>query len=204
MATYTVRSGDTLSRIAKHFGVSVAELLRLNPQIHDVNLIHRGASLTVPEFEDSTPAISPVVPVNGATPWFGMAMQEMAIGIDEIPGPEDNPRIVGYHRSTTLAAADDETPWCSSFVNWCMEQAALQGTKSASARSWLRWGQELSMPRRGCVVVLSRGNNPQEGHVGFYFDDAGDRILVLGGNQSNRVNVSSYPKARVLSYRWPS
>jgi uncharacterized protein (TIGR02594 family) len=71
------------------------------------------------------------------------------------------------------------------------------------ARSWLGWDQELTAPRRGCIVVLSRGSNAQQGHVGFYHEDAGDRILVLGGNQGNRVNISSFLKAGVLSYRWP-
>jgi uncharacterized protein (TIGR02594 family) len=203
MATYMVRAGDTLSRIAKHFGISVDELLRMNPQIRNPDLIRRGESINVPESEESAPLIPPATAGSPGTPWFEVAMQEMALGIDEIPGPEDNPRIVGYHQSTTLAADDDETPWCSSFVNWCVQQAGLQGTKSASARSWLGWGQELPAPRRGCIVVLSRGSNSQQGHVGFYHEDAGDRILVLGGNQGNRVNISSYPKARVLGYRWP-
>jgi uncharacterized protein (TIGR02594 family) len=203
MATYMIRAGDTLSRIAKHFGISLDELLRLNPQIRNPDLIRRGDSMTVPESEASTPLTPPATTGGGDIPWFEAAMQEMALGVDEIPGPEDNPRIVGYHQTTTLAAEDDETPWCSSFVNWCVQQTGLQGTKSASARSWLGWGRELPAPQRGCIVVLSRGSHAQQGHVGFYHEDAGERILVLGGNQGNRVNISSFLKSRVLSYRWP-
>lgn len=39
---YTVRAGDTLSAIAKKFGVKLENVLRLNPQIADPNQIHVG------------------------------------------------------------------------------------------------------------------------------------------------------------------
>jgi uncharacterized protein (TIGR02594 family) len=198
-----VRAGDTLSRIARHYEIALAELLRMNPQIRNPDLIRRGEVIHVPEPPERPPVTPPTGVGNTDAHWFDIAMQEEATGVDEIPGLEDNPRIVEYQQSTELGDADDETPWCSSFVNWCIQQAGLQGTNSAAARSWLRWGQEIPGPRTGCIVVLSRGNSPQLGHVGFYCEDAGDRIRILGGNQSNRVNISSYPKARVLSYRWP-
>lgn len=41
------------------------------------------------------------------------------IGVKEKSGTTDDPKIVEYHQSCTLQATDDETPWCSSFVNWC-------------------------------------------------------------------------------------
>lgn len=40
------------------------------------------------------------------------------MGTKEIGGRKDNPKIVEYHQACTLQATDDETPWCSSFVNW--------------------------------------------------------------------------------------
>lgn len=40
-------------------------------------------------------------------------------GTKEISGDKDNPKIVEYHQSCTLQANDDETAWCSAFVNWC-------------------------------------------------------------------------------------
>lgn len=44
---YYVKSGDTLSGIAQKFGLSLPELLRLNPQIKNPNLIHVGEKITV-------------------------------------------------------------------------------------------------------------------------------------------------------------
>ena len=98
--------------------------------------------------------------------WLQIAREEL--GQAEIPGPKSNPRIVEYLKSTDLGPPDDqqdETPWCSAFVNWCIKQAGLKGTNSAAAASWRHWGVELEDGRLGCVVVMTR---PGGNHVGFY------------------------------------
>jgi len=53
----------------------------------------------------------------------------------------------------------------------------------------------------GCMVVFQRGSSPTSGHVAFYLETRGTGILVLGGNQSNSVCVSSYPAGKLLGYR---
>lgn len=136
--------------------------------------------------------------------WFAIAQGE--IGVKEFPGNADNPRIVEYHRTTTLdrnLASNDETSWCSSFVNWCIERAGLEGTDSAMARSWLQWGRAISIPQPGAIVVLSRGN-PPSGHVGFFVSETSTHLRMLGGNQSDAVNIMSFPKSRLLGYRLPN
>jgi nucleoid-associated protein YgaU len=45
---YTIKAGDTLSALARKFGTTVSELMRLNPQIKDPNLIYAGKTLKVP------------------------------------------------------------------------------------------------------------------------------------------------------------
>lgn len=44
---YTVKKGDTLSRIAMRFNTTVDELMKLNPQIKDPNLIYVGQRIRV-------------------------------------------------------------------------------------------------------------------------------------------------------------
>ena len=112
-------------------------------------------------------------------------------------------RIAEFHR-TTLAATTDETPWCSSFANWCIMKAGQPRTNSAAARSWIGWGTALDAPRLGCITVFSRPPNPSSGHVALFVETEGDRIRVLGGNQSDQVNIASYPQARLLGSRWPA
>lgn len=138
----------------------------------------------------------------GMPDWYYVARME--IGVLEIYGAEDNPRILSYQQATSLKATDDETPWCSAFVCWCFEQVGIASTKKANARSWLDWGVALDKPKEGCVVVFRRGSSGWQGHVGFYYGERGSDILLLGGNQNNSVNISRYPKSRVLGYRWPT
>ena len=140
-------------------------------------------------------------PAVAAPEWLDAARRE--IGVKEYPGAQHNPRIQQYAKKTTLAAPADEVPWCSSFVNWCLAEAGIQGTRSAAARSWLDWGVDLKKPVTGCVTVFSRGSNPTSGHVAFYVASKGAFYDVLGGNQSNQVKVASYPSARRLGFRWP-
>lgn len=132
--------------------------------------------------------------------WLTIARGEL--GVSEIPGSRDNPRIVEYHQSCTLKATDDETPWCSAFVNWCLQQAGYPGTRNAMARSFLDYPQVLAQPQPGCIVVFRRGN-PPSGHVAFVDEVDGLTLCVLGGNQGDKVSRATYSRSLVLGYRWP-
>ncbi|MBI1207469.1 MAG: TIGR02594 family protein [Azospirillum sp.] len=135
--------------------------------------------------------------------WLTIGRREM--GQQEVPGALSNPRILEYHKATSLGATSDEVPWCSSFINWAMQQAGLSRTESAAARSWLDWGVNLAAPAPGCVVVFWRGSrDAATGHVALFLRMVGDRVEVLGGNQGNSVSVASYPVQQVLGYRWPA
>ena len=233
MTTYTIKRGDTLYLVARKHDISYNQLMQMNPQIRNANRLSVGQAINVPSATTSSQAATTTavkaenVPAANATenvpaaandpenvspnpnvasqtapaeidsddaPWFDIAVQEK--GVKEIRGRVDNPRIVEYHQTTTFRATDDETPWCSAFVNWCMQQADIKGTNSASSRSWRNWGERLREPRKGCIVCFN-------GHVGFYDSDRGRKIMILGGNQSNQVNIIPYSKSRVLTYRWP-
>jgi uncharacterized protein (TIGR02594 family) len=134
--------------------------------------------------------------------WFDIALGE--IGEAEVRGIKHNERIVEYHQSTSLKASDDETPWCASFVNWCLGAAGRHGTNSASARSFLNWGNAIALGKIqiGDIVVLERGR-PWQGHVGFAYAWSGDHIQLLGGNQGDAVSLEWYPVGRLLGIRRP-
>jgi uncharacterized protein (TIGR02594 family) len=142
-------------------------------------------------------------------PWFTVARNEL--GVQEYPGAANNPRVVEYLNETTNISATlrskDETPWCSAFVNWCMKQVGIEGTKSALARSWQGWGEHINEPYVGCIVVFQR--EKIFGHVAFYLEETATHIKVLGGNQQNpetkifEVSEKSYPKTDFLEYRAP-
>ena len=130
--------------------------------------------------------------------WLTIAENER--GVKEIRGSEAHPRIIEYHATTKLKATSDEVPWCSSFVNWVMAQAKYPRTNSAAARSWLEYGRE-TVPHFGAIAVFRRtGGN----HVGFYVGETSAAVRVLGGNQSNEVNVRLYRKSDLIGYRLPN
>jgi uncharacterized protein (TIGR02594 family) len=127
--------------------------------------------------------------------WIVNAKKE--IGVKEISGAKDNDRIIEYHSTTTLKATDDETAWCSAFVNWCFKQASIKGTNSAGALSWEKWGKSYDKPAYGSVAVIAyydEGSTKRNGsgHVGFVVGKQGSKIVVLGGNQGDMVKVSAY------------
>jgi uncharacterized protein (TIGR02594 family) len=138
-------------------------------------------------------------------PWLKYALQEY--GTRTIPGPGTNARVGEYLRVVGLGPGD-ETAWCSAFANWCMNEAGITGTGSGLARSWLGWSEAkecLAMPVWGCVAILWRvRRDGPYGHVAFYVGSIGSKILLLGGNQANRVSCVEFSNDRVIGYRWPS
>jgi uncharacterized protein (TIGR02594 family) len=146
-------------------------------------------------------ASSPAMPAH-------LAIAYGEVGVTEIRGPEHNPRIVEYHQACDLHAGDDETPWCSAYVNWCFQQAGMPRTRSAMARSWLHWGVEIDEPELGCVAVMGRGGNPNLGHVGFAVQWDDDYVWLLAGNQkkasnsrSESVCVKKFPRSNFIGFR---
>lgn len=153
-----------------------------------------------------TPGESPLAPTSLVEEFGWMTVALAEVGVREKPGRDVEGRIAVYQESTELdrnLAASDERPWCSDFVNFCVERAGLAGTNSAAARSWLGWGREIAKPRRGAITVLSRGK--LGAHVAFYVGRGPGKLVLrlLGGNQGNSVCVADYDVSRLLGYRIP-
>jgi uncharacterized protein (TIGR02594 family) len=152
----------------------------------------------------------PMPAISSLYPWMRVAHAELLIHENSIPG-QNNARIVEYHQTTTLKATDDETPWCSAFVNWVLEKAGYSGTGSAAAKSWLDWGTKLTEPREGAIsVVKQKAASTTAGtssgfHVAFLVSASPSILRLLGGNQSNAVRFSDFSTAKweVQGYRWP-
>ena len=59
-------------------------------------------------------------------------------------------------------------------------------------------------PRVGAIAVFWRGRpDSWTGHVGFVVGETASHIVLLGGNQSNAVNVMKIKRKRFLGARWP-
>ena len=127
------------------------------------------------------------------------------LGLAEWPGARHNPQVVGFFEQSGHGwVEDDETPWCAAFVGAVLAQAGMRGTGKLNAQSYKDWGEEVSLEdaQRGDIVVFWRESpNSWKGHVGFYEGQRHDTIMVLGGNQGNKVSIAEYPEARLLSVR---
>jgi uncharacterized protein (TIGR02594 family) len=124
-------------------------------------------------------------------------------GTKGIIGNEDNPEVVKYfHEIGFEWVNDDETPWCAAFLNWVLFKCNITGTNKLNARSFLEIGRAVTFPTLGDIVVLWRLDplGPY-GHCGIYIGESKHLLFILGGNQSNMVNIETYPKSQLLGYR---
>lgn len=134
--------------------------------------------------------------------WLEQAWREF--GEAEVSGVASNPRILALYRDAGHpSVTNDEVAWCAAFLGACLERAGLRGTQSLMARSYATWGRELAEPAVGAIAVLSRTADPALGHVGFLVGSSDDALYVLGGNQADAVSVSRFPRARLVTLRWP-
>lgn len=134
--------------------------------------------------------------------WYDLAKAEK--GVKEAPGAADNKTVLQYYKDAGHPQIKhDSVAWCAAFANAMLKRAKIEGTGKLTARSFLKWGVKMDKPVEGCIVVFKRGNSSWQGHVAFYISETSTHVQVLGGNQSDAVNVRAYPKSKLLGYRWP-
>ena len=133
----------------------------------------------------------------------------------EIKGVKHNASIIKLIDAALVASGqkvasnqwlrNDETAWCGSFIGGVFAEAGL-GSKVPKdfyrAKAWESVGTKLAKPAYGCIVTFTRDGG---GHVGIVVGKtANGNLKVLGGNQSDAVNIADFVVSRVTSYRWIS
>lgn len=97
----------------------------------------------------------------------------------------------------------DSVAWCGLFVGWAMLQAGIEPPAiCVRAKAWADWHANLrpEFLCPGAVLVFDRAGG---GHVAFYVGEDATHYHVLGGNQSDSVNVMRVAKDRCIARRWP-
>lgn len=148
-------------------------------------------------------------------PWMKTAKSQ--IGVKEVKGKKgSNPKIEAYHRAAGLnkaiPGAKDHHAWCGSFVAWVMKQHGyIPPHKSYGARRWRDFGRRVNKDKisYGTIAFKYRNNHKPgdwKGHVGFVMgtNKSGDKIYLLGGNQSDMVCVAEKPRSVFIHYMLPS
>jgi uncharacterized protein (TIGR02594 family) len=132
-----------------------------------------------------------------------------AIGIEETPGAADNPDIL---RAADVIAEHwpdmaeycatyihDSTPWCGLAAAWGVTKANIRPpvNEFLASSSWRKWGFDVKGPEFGAIACL-------DSHVAFVYDTDGSTVHLLGGNQSDMVNIIPVAANTILTYRWPA
>lgn len=136
--------------------------------------------------------------------WFKTA--QGLIGTNEFSGTRNNPTIMEWARKTArflgIPYAGDHVPWCGLFMAHVMNENGITPPAIAvRASAWGSWGTSLSQGTPGAVLVFTRSGG---GHVGLYVSEDDTTYHVLGGNQSDTVNVTRIAKNRLTAIRWPA
>lgn len=166
-------------------------------------------------------------PFNSDAPWMKTAEEELRFwrknddddttNVNETD-PDGRMKVQSYFDVTGSGITTNE-PWCGAFVAYCLHSAGEPYRSSIVAGSvraanWLKWGNtSLFVGSRhkeakigniplGAVVVLWSSDPKRSGHVGFFAGFDGDQIVMLGGNQSDRVSKMHVKRREVRAIRW--
>lgn len=157
--------------------------------------------LTIASLFDLTAPSIPAIKSNKAKEPIWMQVAKNYLGIEEISGYKNNPIILGWWKRLGLPFDDDETPWCAGFVGGCLEECGIKSTRSGLALSYSNFGIRLSGPCIGAIATMKRTGG---GHVAFVAGkDKRGNLMLLGGNQSNAVNIKPFDVSRITAYTWP-
>ncbi len=91
----------------------------------------------------------------------------------------------------------DCTPWCAATVAWCLKRTRMSiPSNPVSTQGYLEYGNRVTDPRPGDLCVFAGVNDTSAGHIGLYVSRAGDKLRVLGGNQTGRSATNCGPGYR--------
>jgi uncharacterized protein (TIGR02594 family) len=142
----------------------------------------------------------------GTLQWMQYAIAEL--GVTEVPGPDNNIRIMEYARFIELQWPDftEDIDWSGLFVNYVLKKGGFDQFPGSPLlnRNWATWGVALDQPKIGALAVLSpAGGSAGTGHVGFVVGIEDNTLTILGGNQRDSVSVAKFAKSRLVALRMP-
>lgn len=137
-----------------------------------------------------------------------MLVEALALyGTLEAPGRADNPEILAWAHeinrngttwiSNMFERGGDAVPWCGLFMGAVAHRAGKPiPANPLRAMAWAGWGSPVAVPELGDVLTFTRSGG---GHVGLYVGEDAQTYHVLGGNQSDSVNITRIRKSRLYA-----
>lgn len=123
------------------------------------------------------------------------------IGLKEIGSTNKHKTIDGW--ATVLGSSwVIGSPWCGTFIAHCLRTAGVKYPKHwYRALDYLNYGAKLKKPAYGCIAVKTRNGG---GHVCFVVgrDRKTNKLVCLGGNQSDMVCFALYNESDFEAFMW--
>ncbi len=126
-------------------------------------------------------------------------------GTKETVGPRSNPEILAWARELggwqRSIFTNDDVPWCGLFMAVVAQRSGYRPPPNwQRAMAWSSFGVMQKRPKLGDTVTFTR---PGGGHAGIYVGEDKKNFHILGGNQSNEVNIIGIPMTRFYSASRP-
>lgn len=133
-----------------------------------------------------------------------LVQAKMLLGTKEIVGAIHSDIIMGWAKDLGLEKiyTSDEIAWCGLFMAEVCKRAGIETNltpkQSLWALNWSKFGTKQSVAMLGDVLTFKRNGG---GHVGIYVGEDETCYHILGGNQSNMVNIKRIERTRINSIR---
>lgn len=171
-ATYTVKSHDTLSGIAKQYGTTYTAIMKLNGLKSTRIIVGQKLNVNGTASTSSTTSTTSSKVVSTAKNYLGV------------------PYVFG---GTTTSGFD-----CSGFVYYVFKNAGKSINRSTAA-GYYNMAKKVTSPQVGDLVFFSNTYKAGISHVGIYLGK-GQMISASGSNVNIASVQSSYWKSHFTSY----
>ena len=175
------------------------------PARPDITDDHAVAALVMLAPPPIQPVYSePLLPVDAPT---GFGWHVGAPKPSTVPVPRRAPErilLAEAQRSVGKGARDlgvRRTLWCADAINKWLGRVGINGTGSALARSFARWG-EASAPQPGAIGVKHRGR--RGGHVVVVKAVKGNTLIAISPNSRGKVREMKYSVRQFYAFRRPA
>lgn len=139
---------------------------------------------------------------------LGIEIAKKYVGLNE---KTDTQQLISLFKSQAIhndiVVDPSKVSWCSCMMNFCERESGHKGTGSQAALSWKNYGEEVTdwdKAQEGDICVFERGDpSLGKGHVTYFmkWEDERDGVLVLGGNQSDKVCYEVHSQEGLIAIR---
>lgn len=118
----------------------------------------------------------------------------------------DNAQLTAWLKGGRALGNPAKLPWCGDAIETAIVKTLPKEIVPANpffAQAWASFGIDAGGPKVGAIGVIRWTKT--SGHVGTVaaYDAKKKRVLLLGGNQSNSINLTWFPLSKFIAFRWP-